>query len=72
MEGCERCTLSHSIEWTLVSFLYLPADKSYYKNKVNFGYLIPFSTSRCKMEGCESTLSPSLDCNWSHVYGPFN
>ncbi len=27
---------------TLVSCLYLPADESYYKKKVNFGRAIPF------------------------------
>ncbi len=30
----------------LVLCLYLPADESYYKNKVNFGHAISFSTSR--------------------------
>ncbi len=48
--------------FTLVSCLYLPADESYYKNKVNFGRAIPFSTNRGKMEGCERCpLSPSID-----------
>ncbi len=42
--------------------LYFPADRSYYKKKVNFGHAIPFSTSRGKMEGCERCpLSPSID-----------
>ncbi len=36
----------------LVSCLYLPADESYYKNKVNFQQANHFSTSRFKMEGC--------------------
>ncbi len=51
-----------------VSCLYLPADESYYKKKVNFGRAIPVSTNRGKMEGCERcTLSPSIDGHWSHV-----
>ncbi len=41
MEGCELCTLSPSIDGTLVSRLYLPADESYYKKKDNFGHAIP-------------------------------
>ncbi len=88
MEGCESCTLSHSMDgirshvsifllkkvitkrriildmqfpnqplgvkwkvvkvvhcplygWTQVSRLYLPAEKSYYKKKDNFGHAIP-------------------------------
>ncbi len=88
MEGCESCTLSHSMDghrshvsifllkkvitkrriildmqfpnqplgvkwkvvkvvhcpldgWTLISRLYLPAEKSYYKKKDNFGHAIP-------------------------------
>ncbi len=54
--------------WTLVSRLYLPADKSYYKKKDHFGHAIPFSTSRGKLEGCEvCILSPSIDGHWSHV-----
>ncbi len=41
------------------SCLYLPADESYYIKKVNFWNAIPFSTSRCKIEGCEKrALSP--------------
>ncbi len=52
----------------LVSCLYLPADKKYYKKIVNFGHAIPFSTSRCKMEGCERCpLSPSIEWHRSHV-----
>ncbi len=51
-----------------MSCLYLPAGKSYYKKKVNFGHAIHFSTSRGKMEGCEScTLSHSMDGRRSHV-----
>ncbi len=54
--------------WTLVSCLYLSADESYYKKKVNVGHAIPFSTSRGKMQGCETcTLSPSIDGHWSNV-----
>ncbi len=50
---------------TLVSCLWLPDVKSYYKKKVNFGHAIPFSTSRHKMEGCEKwPLSPSIDWHW--------
>ncbi len=50
------------------SCLYLPAGKSYYKKKVNFGHAIHFSTSRGKMEGCEiCSLSPSIDEHWSHI-----
>ncbi len=51
-----------------VSCLYLPADESYYKKKVNFGRAIPVSTNRGKMKGVERcTLSPSIDGHWSHV-----
>ncbi len=53
---------------TLVSCLYLPADESYYKKKVNFGRAIPFSMNRGKMEGFERCpLSPSIEWHWSHV-----
>ncbi len=53
---------------TLVSCLYLPAEKSYYKRKDNFGHAIPLSTTRGKMEGCEScTLSHSMDGQRSYV-----
>ncbi len=55
--------------WTQVSCLYLPAGKSYYKKKVNFGHANHFSTSRGKIEGCEiCTLSPSIDGHRSHVF----
>ncbi len=47
---------------------YLPAGKGYYKKKDNFGHAIPLSTTRGKMEGCEScTLSHSMDGHRSHV-----
>ncbi len=56
MEGCERCTLSPSIDghW---SHLYLSGDESYYKKKLILDMQFPF-LSRGKMEGCECTLSP--------------
>ncbi len=41
MEGCESCTLSHSMDGHRISRLYLPAEKSYYKKKDNFGHAIP-------------------------------
>ncbi len=41
MEGCESCTLSHSMDGHMISRLYLPAEKSYYKKKDNFGHAIP-------------------------------
>ncbi len=41
MEGCEICKLSRLYGWTLISRLYLPAEKSYYKKKDNFGHAIP-------------------------------
>ncbi len=54
--------------WTLVSRLYLPADKSYYKNNVHFRHAITFSTSRGQIESCERCrLSPSIDGHWSHI-----
>ncbi len=53
---------------TLVSCPYLPADESYYKNNVNSGRAIPFSTSRGKIDGCETcTLSSSIDGHRSQV-----
>ncbi len=66
------------------SCLYLPADESYYIKKVNFWNAIPFSTSRCKIEGCEKrALSPRsltessaeselsrLDAHWDSLCGP--
>ncbi len=39
MEGCEICTLSTSIDGHR-SHVYLPADKTYYKKKVNCNSLI--------------------------------
>ncbi len=54
--------------WTQVSRLYLPAEKSYYKKKDNFGHAIPYLATRGKIEGCEScTLSHSMDGHRSHV-----
>ncbi len=39
-----------------------------YKQNDHFGRVIPFATSRGKMEGCEScTLSHSMDGHRSHV-----
>ncbi len=68
MEGCEICTLSHSIDGHRSHVFIFLAGKSYYKNKVNFGHAIHFSTSRGKMEGCESCpLSQSMDQHRSHV-----
>ncbi len=34
MEGCESCTLSHSMDGHRISRLYLPAEKSYYKKRI--------------------------------------
>ncbi len=37
----------------------LPADESYLnKKKVHFGMQLPFSTSRCKMEGVKNVSPP--------------
>ncbi len=39
-----------------------------YKKNDNCVRVIPFATSRGKMEGCEiCTLSTSIDGHWSHV-----
>ncbi len=68
MEGCERCTLSYSIEWHwphVSNFLLMKVTK---KKNVNSGRAIPFSTIRGKMEGCENcTLLISIDGHLSHV-----
>ncbi len=59
MEGCEICTLSPSI-WTLV-YLYLSADKFELKES-KFWTCDSLSTSRVKIEGCESCpQAPSID-----------
>ncbi len=50
----------------LVSCLYLPADKSYYKIIYIFGRAVLFSTSRGKWKVVKiCTLSPSID---GHLY----
>ncbi len=68
MEGCESMYTVSFYGWTQVSRLYLPAEKSYYKKKDNFGHAIPYLATRGKIEGCEScTLSHSMDGHRSHV-----
>ncbi len=62
MEGCESCTLSHSMDGHMSHVSIFLLKKSYYKKKDHFGNAIHFSTSLGKMEGCEScTLSHSID-----------
>ncbi len=41
MEGCEKLYTVPLHGWTQVSRLYLPAEKSYYKKKDDFGHAIP-------------------------------
>ncbi len=59
MEGCERCPLSHSIEWHWFHVT-IPTDKSYYKINIIFGRAIPFSTSRGIMKVVKDVHCPLL------------
>ncbi len=51
MEGCERCTLSHSIEWHWYHVSIFLLTKVITKIMLIFDIQFPFFNSRGKMEG---------------------
>ncbi len=68
MEGCERCTLSPSIDghWSHVSICL--GTKVITKRMLILDMQFPFFLSWGKMEDCERcTLSPSIDGHLSHI-----
>ncbi len=68
MEGCESCTLSHSMDGHRSHVSIFRLKKCYYKKKDNLDMQFPKSTTRGKNGSCEScTLSHSMDGHRSHV-----
>ncbi len=68
MEGCESCTLSHSMDGQRSLCLYLPAEKVITKRSIVLDMQFPNQPLGVKWKVVKScTLSHSMDGHRSHV-----